>query len=223
MFIILILFDASATFYTLEGDFLDSFVDFILYSPIFFYIFIVLVVTLRLEALENLIKKGSETFNPENQIFSNCDDLLDTINDINILFKNINNVFGPQLLVIISNYLMVGVSLSFMIAHKISSNVDIFESDAPPSVYIASVLHVQYKILQISFIGYRVDIKVKSIHKLCSKLFNRLEKRELLDVDTEVVKLGYLFLNFDWDIAKLIFPLEILYFVTMVQFQQMMN
>lgn len=45
---------------------------------------------------------------------------------------------------------------------------------------------------------------MKSIHKLCSKLFNRIGKSELLDVDTEIVKLGYIFLNFDWDIAKLV-------------------
>ena len=88
---------------------------------------------------------------------------MDAINDINTILSNINSVFGPQLLLIISNYFIVGVALSFMIAHKISSNVDIFHNDATPLVYIASVLHVQYKILQISFVGYRVEIKVRLV------------------------------------------------------------
>ena len=45
---------------------------------------------------------------------------------------------------------------------------------------------------------------MKSIHKFCSKLYNRIGKPELLDVDTEVVKLGYGFLNFDWDVVKMV-------------------
>ena len=96
----------------------------------------------------------------------NCDDLLDTIGDVNVLLSNINSTFGPQLLVIISNYLIVGVSLAFMIAHRISSNKDIFQNDASFSVYIASVIHVQYKIFQISYIGYKMQTKVRYITKI---------------------------------------------------------
>lgn len=92
---------------------------------------------------------------------SNCDDLLDAIGDINNILNSVNSVFGPQILIIISNYLIVGVSLAFMIAHKLSSNADIFSNDSPPSVYIASVIHIQYKIIQLSLIGYMVEIKVK--------------------------------------------------------------
>ena len=54
--LVLILFDILLTYYTLEGDLLDSLIDFLLYSPLHFYIFVVNAVTQRLEALENLLK-----------------------------------------------------------------------------------------------------------------------------------------------------------------------
>lgn len=55
-FLILVLIDLSLTFYTLEGNFIDTFGDFLLYTPLFFYIFIVFIITQRLEDLEHELK-----------------------------------------------------------------------------------------------------------------------------------------------------------------------
>lgn len=54
-FLVLILFDGALTFYTLEGDIIDTLGDFLLYAPLLFYIFIVFIVTQRLESLENFL------------------------------------------------------------------------------------------------------------------------------------------------------------------------
>ncbi|KAL7030136.1 hypothetical protein ACKWTF_006540 [Chironomus riparius] len=119
--------------------------------------------------------------------------------------------------------MLISVSLMFMIAQKITNVEEMFIDDDPLLTYIISALHVQYKIIQISFLGHRANMMVKSIHKLCCKLYNKVERIELLDIDTDVVKLGCGFFNFDWDVTKIVVSTEIIYFVTMVQFQQLMN
>ncbi|KAL7030138.1 hypothetical protein ACKWTF_006542 [Chironomus riparius] len=111
----------------------------------------------------------------------------------------------------------------FIVSHKITTDEKIFNNDSPISMYIVSTIHVQFKILQISFFGHQSHMTVKSIHKLCCKLYNKIRKIELLHIDTEIVKLGCGFFNFDWDVAKIVVSTEIIYFVTMVQLQQLTN
>lgn len=55
-FLVLVLLDLALTFYVLEGNFIDIFGDFLLYVPLFFYIFIVFIITQRLEDLEHELK-----------------------------------------------------------------------------------------------------------------------------------------------------------------------
>ncbi|KAL7030144.1 hypothetical protein ACKWTF_006546 [Chironomus riparius] len=93
-----------------------------------------------------------------------------------------------------------GVSTMFLFAQKIALQRDIFENDDHFIMYFVYIFYIQLKTITISFISYRAYSKAKLVHRLCSQLFNILGNIELLQIETEVVKLGCGFFNFDWDL-----------------------
>ena len=90
----------------------------------------------------------------------NFDSIVDAVNEIGNLIDSVNEVIGPQLLILTTHLILIGVSLMFMVAHKISTVEKMFTVDSPTLMYIISALHVQFKILQISFFGHQANMMV---------------------------------------------------------------
>jgi len=87
-------------------------------------------------------------------------ELVETINGINDIFDTINHSLGISLLLVLSINFIGGVITMFMLAHKVSSHVDIFIDNEPVILFIICIIYVQYKFFVISYLSYRAYEKV---------------------------------------------------------------
>ena len=85
---------------------------------------------------------------------------VDAVNEISNVFNNVNKVIGSLLLTIITHFILIGVSLMFIVAHKINTDYQIFSDEGPTFLYVITIVHFHYKILQISYFGHHADTKV---------------------------------------------------------------
>ncbi|KAL7030147.1 hypothetical protein ACKWTF_006547 [Chironomus riparius] len=185
-----------------------------------FYIFIVLTITQSIEGISILLSHDIINSESENE---SIQALVEVINDIDVLFDAVNKTFGMLMLTIISHDFMGGFVTMFMLAQKVASRRDIFSEDDFIMLYIICIIYIQIKIMTFSYISHRAYEKAEIVHKLCSKSFNRIGRIEILDIHTDIAKLGCGFFNFDWNLFNIVFSTEIIYFVAMVQLQQTLN
>ena len=86
--------------------------------------------------------------------------LVKIINEVDTIFTMINKAFSVQMFFIVMHIMLMGISTMFMLAHKITSNKNIFDDDSPIITYLVCLFYLHLKIAQISFISYRTDQKV---------------------------------------------------------------
>lgn len=86
-------------------------------------------------------------------------ELIKLINDMDFIFTIINKIFSIQIFFFVMHIMSMGISTTFMLAHKITSKGNIFEEDSPIIAYLICEFHIHLKIAQISFISYLADQK----------------------------------------------------------------
>jgi hypothetical protein len=101
----------------------------------------------------------------EGRIDRNFIKIVKLINEIDELHSTINKAFAAEMFIIVMHLLFMGISTMFMLAHKITSNVDIFLEDSPIIAYLICLIFLHVKIAQICFISYRAEQKVILVYK----------------------------------------------------------
>lgn len=86
---------------------------------------------------------------------------IEAMNDLKALFPKINKSFGLQLMFIISNILITGITTCFTLAVKISTKRDLFEEDGTYLTYIVCIAQIQFGVVQISFFTHMLHEKVR--------------------------------------------------------------